>query len=253
MILSLKNLFKYFLASSLFISSIGSAYSKEWTNKDLIKDLKVKISKNYNVKEEDVLIEWKDEDLNKKLVDLQKFYPNKDIELEVKESSIKDISGKKGIPLNVNVEGKQNRIIYVRCDVDVLKEALVSSSDIKKGDEIGDSNIKFSKIPMQKIPKFMYSEDIAKIKGKVAMTDIKENTVITSNLLKEKFVIFRGNQVTIRVRNGDLILTGVGEALQDGFKGQNISVKITSFPSKRTVMAKVLDAGLVEVILGGSN
>lgn len=106
---------------------------------------------------------------------------------------------------------------------------------------------------MQKIPKFMYSEDIEKIKGKLALTDIKENSVITSNLLKEKIVVFRGNQVTIRIRNGDLTLTSVGEALQDGVRGQNISVKVTSFQSKRTVMAKILDAGLVEVILGGSN
>lgn len=253
MILSLKNLLKYVTISSILISSIGSANSKEWTNKDLIKDLKSRIAKNYNVKEADILIEWKDEDLNKKIADLQKFYPNKDIELEIKESSIKDIAGKKGIPLNVNIEGKQNRIIYVRCDIDVLKEALVAGSEIKKGEELTEENIKFSKIPMQKIPKFMYSDDITKVKGKVAITDIKENAVITSNLLKEKFIVFRGNQVTIRIRNGDLVLTGVGEALQDGFKGQNISVKVTSFPSKRTVMARVLDAGLVEVILGGSN
>jgi flagella basal body P-ring formation protein FlgA len=253
MILSLKNLIICSLAISLVFFETKFVYSREWTNDDLIRDLKDKIAQSYNISQSDILIEWKDDSLNKKIIDLQKFYPNKILELEIKESSIKDISGKKGIPLSVNIDGKQNRIIYIRCDIDILKEALVANSLIKKGEEVTEDKIKFFKIPIQKIPKFMYSDDVEKIKGKLAITDIKENSVITSNLLKEKFVVFRGNQVTIRVRNGDLILTSVGEALQDGFKGQSISVRVTSFSSKRTVMAKVLDAGLVEVILGGSN
>ncbi|MFN8575949.1 MAG: flagellar basal body P-ring formation chaperone FlgA [Candidatus Sericytochromatia bacterium] len=253
MILSLKNLIIGSFISTLLIFSSSYSYAKDWTNDVLIKDLKSKISKIYNISEADVLIEWKDDSLDKKILDLQKIYPNKVLELEIKENTLKDISGKKGIPLNVNIDGKQNRIIYIRCDIDVLKDTLVIATSIKKGEEITEDKIKSSKIPIHKIPKFMYIDDIEKIKGKIAVTDIKDNSVITSNLLKEKFIVFRGNQVTIRVRNGDLTLTGVGEALQDGYKGQNISVKVTSFPSKRTVMAKVLDDGLVEVVLGGSN
>lgn len=253
MILSLKNLIVSFFISSLLIFSSSDSYAKDWTNDVLIKDLKSKISKSYSIPETDILIEWKDDSLEKKILDLQKIYPNKVLELEIKEGTLKDISGKKGIPLNINIDGKQNRIIYIRCDIDILKEALVAANQIKKGEEITEDKIKYNKIPIQKIPKFMYVDDKEKIRGKIAVTDIKENSVITSNLLKEKFIVFRGNQVTIRVRNGDLTLTGVGEALQDGYKGQNISVKVTSFPSKRTVMAKVLDDGLVEVVLGGSN
>lgn len=253
MILSLKN-FKISVFISLFLLfNSDLSYAKSRTNQEFIKELIQKVSQTYNVTDSDVVVEWKDDSLEKKLSDLQKFYPGKDIDLQIKDSVIKDISGKTGIPVDVNIDGKQNRIIYLRCSVDVLKEAVVANELIKKGEELTSGNIKYFKVPVQKIPKFGYLEDTEKLIGKIAMTDIKENTVITSNLLKEKIVVFRGNQVTIKIRNGDLILTSVGEALQDGYVGQNISVKVISFPSKRTVMAKILDAGLVEVILGGSN
>lgn len=253
MILSLK-FFKISLLSFVFVSLAQlNVYSRNWTNDVLIKELKSKVSQAYNVSESDVSIDWKDESLEKKVKDLQKFYPGKSLDIQIRETTIKDISGKPGIPLDVNIDGKQNRIIYVRCNIDVLKETLVASNDIKKSEDIDEFNLKYSKVPIHKIPKNVYADSIEKLKGKIAMTDIKQNTVITSNLLKEKVIVFKGNQVTIRIRNGDLILTGVGEALQDGYSGQNISVKITSFSSKRTVMAKVLEASLVEVNLGGSN
>ncbi len=253
MILSLK-FFRISLIT-LFLSFFSlSAQSKNWTsNEELIKEIKTKVSQVYLVDEDDVLVDWKDENVDKKIRDLHRFYPNKTLDLQLRDSTIKDISGKTGIPLDVSINGKQNRIIYLRCNINVLKNAIVASEDIKRGEDIGDQNVIINKVPIQKIPKNLYSDDIEKIKGKIAITNIKQNTVITSNLLKEKIIVFKGNQVTIRIRNGDLTLTGVGEALQDGYLGQNISVKITSFSSKRTVMVKILEVGLVEANLGGNN
>jgi flagella basal body P-ring formation protein FlgA len=93
--------------------------------------------------------------------------------------------------------------------------------------------------------------EMAEVVGKMATMDISENSVITSNLLKEKTVIFRGNQVTIKLINGELTLTGVGQALQDGYIGQNIQIKVLGFRASRIVLGKVLDVDLVEINLGG--
>ena len=254
MILSLKFFRNSFLALLISPSICLNTSAKSWSNNDeLIQEIKTKVSEAYSVDISDISIDWKDETIDKKIKDLQKFYPGKNLDLQLRDSTIRDISGKTGIPLDVSIDGKQNRIIYLRCNVDVLKNAIVASNDIKKGEDVGDYNLKYYKVPIQKIPKNLSPDNVDKLKGKIAIMDIKENTVITSNLLKEKIIVFRGNQVTIRIRNGELILTSVGEALQDGYFGQNISVKITSFSSKRTVMAKILEAGLVEVNLGGSN
>lgn len=242
------------LICSLFIFSTDLAYSAGYvTTESFITSLKNRIKDVYQVSQDDIQIEWKDDDLGKKISDLQKFYPGKSISIEVKDSIIRDIAGKQGIPVDVLVDDKQNRIIYVRCKVDVLKEAIVAKFNIKRNESITEDNIKYYKVPVNKIQRNIVPSSPANIVGKVAMIDITENTVITSNLLKEKTVVFRGNQVTIRIRNGDLTLTGVGEALQDGYSGQNIAVRVTSLESKKTVMAKVLDVNLVEINLGGSN
>ncbi len=256
MVLILKKCFfviAVFLYLSIFFSNESFSKSNNITTDSFILNVKHKIQEAYKVGFEDISVDWKDDDLGKKIDDLQKFYPNRTIDIRIKDSVIKDISGKQGFPIDVLVNGKPNRIIYLRCKFDVLKEAIVASFKIKRGETISLDNIKYLKVPINKISKNLVPVSTESILGKMVIMDINENTVITSNLLKEKTVVFRGNQVTIRIRNGDLTLTSVGEALQDGYVGQNIPVKISSFSSKKTVMAKILDVSLVEINLGGSN
>jgi flagella basal body P-ring formation protein FlgA len=252
MILSLKKFLLLKLFSFLFLLLFASeSFATSYIDtKKFVEELKIRIENTNNIKAEDLFVEWNDEKLERKLEDLKSIYPNKEISIKVNENTIKNILGRSGFPLDIMVDGKVNRILFIKCKVEVLKETIVTSELIKKGEVIYEGNIKFSKMPNSKVQSNAILEK-SKALGKVAFSDINPNTVLTSNLLKEKTVVFRGNQVTIRVINGDLILTSVGEVLQDGVIGQLIPVKITSFASKKTSMAKVIDSGLVEINLGG--
>lgn len=244
---------QFFILISLFIPlGIQNALAVNFVNTNsFIDELKSKIKQTHDIPVEDISIEWLDENLEKKISYLEKIYPGKSIEIKIKDSSLKDIIGKQGLPTDVFIDNKLNRIIFIRCKIDVLKESYVAAVEIKKGSVLIDSDIKISKVPSAKINKGnIISKD--SIIGKVALSDIKQGSIINSNLLKERTVVFKGNQVTIRVINGGLTLISSGEALQDGSIGQNILVQAIGFSTKRTLFAKVLEAGLVEVNLGGN-
>lgn len=246
-------LLKIFLLIVFLIPlSIQNALAVNFVNTNtFIDELKNKIKQTHDIPIDDISVEWLDENLEKKLSSLEKIYPGKSIEIKIKDSSIKDIIGKQGIPTDIFIDNKLNRIVFIRCKIDVLKEAYVSTLDIKKGSIIIESDIKLSKVTSSKLNKssLLSKETII---GKITLADIKQGSVINSNLLKERTVVFKGNQVTIRVINGGLTLISSGEALQDGSIGQNILIKPVSFSTKTTLFAKVLEAGLVEVNLGGN-
>jgi flagella basal body P-ring formation protein FlgA len=215
-----------------------------------ISELKIKIKNYYNVNFEDIKIDWQDESLEKKFLEIQKNYPNKNINFNVKDVIIKNIVGKFSIPVEVYVENKLNRIIYLKCKVDILKEVVVAKTNIKKGDIIDSSNIFLKKLEMSKLPLNVISNDIANLYGKVAANNIEEGKPLTPDNVKNRIVIFRGDEVTIRIKNGSLTLTAIGQSLQDGYIGQNITVRVLSGASKKNIVAKVLDVNLVELNLG---
>jgi flagella basal body P-ring formation protein FlgA len=223
------------------------------TTDGFISDLKSKIKSFYHVNDENIEITWTDDKLEHKIAEVKKFNPGKNVTIKLNDVIIKDISGKNGIPVNVLVDEKLDRIVLLKCKVEVFKEILVAKTRINKGDVITDDLIEYSKQTINRMQVNSQKIKLEDVVGKVAALDINENSVITSNLLKEKNVVFRGNQVTIKLINGDLTLTSVGQALQDGYIGQNIQVKIVGGRSTKTVIARVLDTDLVEINLGGNN
>lgn len=253
--MNIKNLIiVLFIVISLPLGGIASPAVSTLTTDSFINNLKEDIILTYKAKPEDILIRWEDEPLEKKIGEIKKLYPGKEISVKVKDFILQTISGKVSLPADLFIDGKLNRILYIKCKVEVLKEVLVASANIKKDEDLTENNVKYVRIPVNKIHgRTNTIIGLEEIKGKIAVSEIKEDSVITSQLIKQKTVIFRGNQVTIRIINGGLTLTGVGQAMQDGYLGQNITVKITSFSTQKIILAKVLDYNLVEVDLGSDN
>ena len=253
--LSLKRIFTAFLIT-LMILPLGISRSlavSSITTESFISELKTRIKDTLKVTDENISILWNDEALEKKVADIRKIYPGKTVYIKLNDGIIKDISGKISLPVSVLVDDKPNRILYLKCKVDVFKEVLLAKTKIKRGDVISENLVEYSRLPLNKVQLNVTKMKMEDAVGKMATMDIQEKAVITSNLLKEKTVIFRGNQVTIKLINGDLTLTGVGQALQDGNLGQSIQVKVLGFRASRIVSGKVLGVDFVEINLGGNN
>ena len=221
------------------------------TTESFISDLKTKIINIYKVDAKDIVIEWKDTPLEKKIFEIQKVYSNNEVSIKIKDALISNIAGKTSLPIDVFVDGKLNRILFVRCKIDILKTVLVAKNAIQKDELITEDNVEYSKVSINttfRDNKLLKLEDIL---GKVTVTSVAKNAIINLNLLKNKVVILKGNQVSIRLINGDLTLLGTGLALEDGYVGKMIRVKVINFSSNKEVSAKVIDNDLVEVDLGG--
>ena len=67
------------------------------------------------------------------------------------------------------------------------------------------------------------------------------------SMLLQPLAMRRGAAITIQVRQGEMLVSAAGEALQDGSIGQRIRVQ--NLVSKRIVTAKVIDEATVEVAL----
>lgn len=220
------------------------------TTESFLSEVKMKVENFYNVSSDNVSIDWTDDKLEKKLSAIQKFSPKKNLEIKVQDNILKNSAGKSGLPIEVYLDKKLNTILYVKCKVSIYKNVLVAKVPIKRGELVTEEHFKLAKVSISGLTQQTLT-DSSNLIGKSALIDIKENTVINSNLLKEKVVVFKGNQVTIRIVNGALTLMSSGEALQEGIIGQNIMVKVLG-PAKKTVMAKVIDSTVVEVNLGGN-
>jgi len=221
------------------------------TTENFISDLKNKIKDSYKVELDDIVIEWKDIPLEKKIFEIERTYKNKELNLKIKDAIISNIAGRNSLPIDVFIDGKLDRIIFVKCKVNVLKTVLVTKDAIQKNELITESNVEYAKLPINTIfrdAKLLKIEDVV---GKVTVTSLAKNAIISLNLLKNRVVIFKGSQVTIRLINGDLTLLGTGLALEDGYIGKMIRIKVLNFSSSKEISAKVIDTDLVEVNLGG--
>lgn len=81
--------------------------------------------------------------------------------------------------------------------------------------------------------------------GSALVRNLNSNQILTHRNTEVPPMIERGDQVTILVRGGGLVVSMEGTALSDGVHGRQISVRNNS--SERTVRAWVVDRGVVEV------
>lgn len=87
--------------------------------------------------------------------------------------------------------------------------------------------------------------DPAKAIGRQLQRPLRSGDILMDSMLVRPVAIRCGAAVTIQVRQGEILVSVAGEALQDGTIGQHIRVR--NLVSKRIVTAKVIDEATVEV------
>ena len=85
----------------------------------------------------------------------------------------------------------------------------------------------------------------SKAVGLLLQRPLRSGEVLMDSMLLQPVIMRRGAAVTIQVRQGEMVVSASGEALQDGGIGQRIRVK--NLLSKRIITAKVIDEATVEV------
>lgn len=132
--------------------------------------------------------------------------------------------------------------VAVLTEVKVYVSAVVAKQVINRGETFSNRQLAVREVDITKNNSGFYSS-LDKVVGQGAKRRIRAEQLLVPALVAPAWVIQRGQQVTV-VANKDGIAASIqGEALENGAVGEVIRVRNIS--SKKTIEAKVLEAGLV--------
>ena len=132
----------------------------------------------------------------------------------------------------------------LRLDVRRYQEVVVAARMLPGKTLLQPGDLKKLRLETGRLPNG-FLLDSSKALGQQLQRPLRSGEVLMDSMLLQPIAMHRGAAVTIQVRQGDMIVSAAGEALQDGSVGQRIRVQ--NLVSKRIVTAKVIDEATVEV------
>lgn len=136
----------------------------------------------------------------------------------------------------------QVRSLTVHGNVQRLIEVPVLRSTLRNGDVIGQRDIDYIEVPLQQI-KHNVILDPRDLIGMTPRRVLITDKVIKSDDIEAPRIVSRGENVTMIFKEGGLVLTAQGKAMEFGSKGDHI--RVTNLNSNKTVEAVV--SGVKEV------
>lgn len=122
------------------------------------------------------------------------------------------------------------------------REIAVPTRTIRRGSVIGADDVELRAVPMRRIDSTTV-EDQADLIGMAAKRTLRPEQPVRARDLERPKIVKKNGAVTVRYQSPGLMLTMRGRALEDGAKGDVIS--ILNVQSKRKVLGKVIGPNLV--------
>lgn len=173
--------------------------------------------------------------------------PDEEYFLEYNLSSPGKIPGNLSVAVNVKMGNKVYRKLYVNFKVQVIQTVFVANRTILAGEKIVSSD--FSKerqtISMTR-GNIINDLDTTLVKYGIVKKNIPENSVLTDYYLALPEIIAKGDQLSAEVVSGNVHVTTIVKACQDGSKGDFILVE--NLKSGRKFRAEVISPLLVRVV-----
>lgn len=144
----------------------------------------------------------------------------------------------------VTVNGALENKVELCGWLDVFETVVCASRSLKRGTVIKPKDIYLERRNISSMMEDVVL-DMNQVVGLMTKHNIKDNDTLKRWVLKQSPVVQRGDMVTILVQSGGLRVTAPGKVLDDGFKGQAVSVLNTM--SSKKIIARVIDNLTVQV------
>ncbi|GAB6144613.1 flagellar basal body P-ring formation chaperone FlgA [Desulfocicer niacini] len=144
----------------------------------------------------------------------------------------------------VTVNGSLENKVELCGWLDVFETVVCASRSLKRGTVIKAKDIYLERRNISSMMDDVLV-DMSQVVGLMTKHNIKDNDTLKRWVLKQSPVVQRGDMVTILVQSGGLRVTVPGKVLDDGFKGQTVSVLNTM--SSKKIIARVIDNLMVQV------
>ena len=131
---------------------------------------------------------------------------------------------------------------YVLAKVAIKLPVALAKRTIPRGTSLSNTDLIFHKTDITSLNRGFF-KDPTEVVGHVARRTISEKSVLTPSALEAPLLIQKGHSVMIEAGRGALVIRTQGIALEDGAKGEQISVMNSR--SEKVIKAYVLGRGRV--------
>jgi len=144
----------------------------------------------------------------------------------------------------VRVNGILQNKVTLCAWLDIFETVVCVSRNLKRGRVISQNDLYMDRRNISDMVEDVVM-DKDQVVGLMAKHNIKADDILKQWVLKKNPVVKRGDMVTILVLSRGLRITAPGKVLDDGFKGDSISVLNTM--SDKKIFARVIDTSTVQV------
>ncbi|MDR0548105.1 MAG: flagellar basal body P-ring formation chaperone FlgA [Deltaproteobacteria bacterium] len=142
------------------------------------------------------------------------------------------------------VDGQEAARLRITCQIDLQMEALVAARDLSRGQILAEGDLAESLVPYSQSKGALKA--VSQAVGQTLRVSLRTGSPVRDRDLVKTSLVKKGETVTIIAQSGGLKVTALGQARQDGALGQTIAV--VNQDSKKTISAKVIGPGMVEVM-----
>lgn len=171
--------------------------------------------------------------------------PEGAVGLEFEPLMGEDLLGSSALTLLVRVDGQVVEQTPVRVRIDGQLSVMVTARPLRLGQEVTDADVKEE---MRSVA-FLTGQPALRrdeVVGRQTRRALGSNRVLGLEDVEDKPSIRKGDSVTLIVRTQGMLVTCLGEALQDGRKGETISVLNSS--TRKQLRGKVMGSGEVQIL-----
>jgi len=148
------------------------------------------------------------------------------------------------VRVEVLVEGKQARTVYVAFRVKLFALVVVSTRPLARGQIVGKDAVRLERREVTTVTG-TYLTDVAAAIGKRVERPVGAGSLLTAEALSEPLAVERGKSLRIVVAIGQIRITALGKALEDGRIGDLIAVQVAA--TGKRIMAVVVGPGTVSL------
>lgn len=169
-----------------------------------------------------------------------------DVRIAVRKISVHPFRGPTVVRVELQVEGETHRALNVTVDTRFFKEVLVTTRGIRRGEDFTADMFELIERDITG-EKDGYYTDFAALTALQAKRPLGFDRILTHRYVEKVPVVHRGDEVRLVVQTGNMRISTLGVALQDG--GVGMRIKVRNLDSGKILRGEILDSRTLKVAL----
>jgi flagellar basal body P-ring formation protein FlgA len=126
--------------------------------------------------------------------------------------------------IGVRCNSQTSWTIYVQAEVKVMVNVLHVTQPITRGQSLNIGDIAPQQVNLTQMPEGIFT-DPAQVIGKIATNNISSGQPLRQQMLRDPYIILRGQKVKLVAQGRGFSVTSEGQALADAAEGQVVQIR----------------------------